>query len=39
MTTEDPFTDRLSDYLDDEDLSPAERGSIAAHIIGLRRVP
>ena len=34
MTTEDAFTDRLSDYLDDEDLSPAERGSIAAHIMG-----
>ncbi len=34
MTTEDAFTDRLSDYLDDEDLSPAERGSIAAHITG-----
>jgi len=28
----DQFTDRLSDFLDDEDLSSTERASIAAHL-------
>jgi anti-sigma factor RsiW len=28
----DRFTDRLSDYLDDEDLSPSERREIEAHL-------
>jgi anti-sigma factor RsiW len=32
MATEDPFNDRLSDYLDGEDLSPAERAEIEAHL-------
>jgi anti-sigma factor RsiW len=32
MANEDPFNDRLSDYLDGEDLSPAERGKIEAHL-------
>ena len=32
MATEDPFTDRLSDYLDGEDLSPTERAEIEAHL-------
>ena len=31
MATEDPFNDRLSDYLDEE-LSPAERAEIEAHL-------
>jgi len=32
MATEDPFNDRLSDYLDGEDLSPTERAEIEAHL-------
>ncbi len=32
MATEDPFSDRLSDYLDGEDLSPTERAEIEAHL-------
>ena len=32
MGTEDLFTDRLSDYLDGEDLSAAERTAIEAHL-------
>jgi hypothetical protein len=32
MTTQDAFTDRLSDYLDNEDLSAAERATIEAHV-------
>jgi anti-sigma factor RsiW len=32
MTSDDVFTDRLSDYLDDEELDRAERASIAAHV-------
>jgi hypothetical protein len=32
MGTEDAFTDRLSDYLDDEDVSAAERAAIEAHL-------
>jgi hypothetical protein len=32
MGTEDRFTDRLSDYIDGEDLSPAERAAIEAHL-------
>lgn len=31
MTTHDPFTDRLSEYLDDE-LEPAERGDVDEHL-------
>jgi tetratricopeptide (TPR) repeat protein len=34
MTTHDPFTDLLSDYLDDEDLSAAERSRIEMHLSG-----
>src|SRR5688500_2137935 len=30
----DAFTSRLSDYLDDEDLSPAERAEIEGHLRG-----
>ena len=30
----DAFTSRLSDYLDDEDLSSAERSEIEAHLDG-----
>jgi tetratricopeptide (TPR) repeat protein len=33
MGTEDSFTDRLSDYLDDE-LSPAERAEVETHLVG-----
>jgi tetratricopeptide (TPR) repeat protein len=32
IMAQDDFTDRLSDYLDDEDVSPAERRSIEAHL-------
>jgi hypothetical protein len=32
MGTEDAFTDRLSDYLDDEETSAAERATIEAHL-------
>ena len=32
MGTSDAFTDRLSDYLDGEDLSPTERAGIEAHL-------
>ncbi len=32
MSTEDTFTDRLSDYLDGEDLDPVERAAIEAHL-------
>ncbi len=32
MATEDAFTDRLSDYLDGEDLSADERAEIDAHL-------
>jgi tetratricopeptide (TPR) repeat protein len=32
MTTEDAFTDRLSDYLDGEDLDSVERAAIEAHL-------
>ena len=32
MATHDAFTDRLSDYLDDEDLGEAERREIASHL-------
>lgn len=32
MTTQDPFVDRLSDYLDAEDMTAEERTSIAAHL-------
>ena len=32
MATEDPFNDRLSEYLDGEDLSPGERAEIEAHL-------
>jgi anti-sigma factor RsiW len=32
MGTEDLFTDRLSDYLDGEDLSAAERTAVEAHL-------
>ena len=32
MATDDPFSDRLSDYLDGEDLSPTERTEIQAHL-------
>ncbi|HEX2457142.1 MAG TPA: zf-HC2 domain-containing protein [Vicinamibacterales bacterium] len=32
MATHDAFTDRLSDYLDDEDLGDAERREIASHL-------
>lgn len=34
MGTHDAFTSRLSDYLDDEDLSLAERSAIDAHLAG-----
>lgn len=34
MATHDAFTDRLSDYLDDEDLGDSERREIAAHLEG-----
>src|SRR3954468_17059145 len=30
----DQFTDRLSEYLDGEDLAPAERAQIEAHLAG-----
>jgi anti-sigma factor RsiW len=32
MTTHDSYTDRLSDYLDEEDLPARERDAIAAHL-------
>jgi hypothetical protein len=32
MGTEDAFTDRLSDYLDDEEMGAAERAGIEAHL-------
>ena len=32
MATEDAFTGRLSDYLDDEDLGAADRAAIEAHL-------
>ena len=32
MTTEDAFTDRLTDYLDGEDLSARDRAEIDAHL-------
>ena len=32
MATEDQFTDRLSDYLDGEELSATERAAIEAHL-------
>src|SRR5262245_45702156 len=32
MATHDAFTDRLSDYLDDEDPGEAERREIASHL-------
>ncbi len=32
MSTGDPFTERLSDYLDDEDVSAADRAEIEAHL-------
>jgi tetratricopeptide (TPR) repeat protein len=32
MSTEDAFTDRLSDYVDGEDLDPVERAAIEAHL-------
>ncbi len=32
MATEDLFTDRLSDYLDGEELSATERAAIEAHL-------
>src|SRR6476661_311378 len=34
MATHDAFTDRLSDYLDDEDLGDRERREIAVHLEG-----
>ena len=34
MASHDAFTDRLSDYLDDEDLGERERLEIAAHVEG-----
>jgi hypothetical protein len=34
--THDAFIDRLSDYLDDEDLSPSERAVIDAHLATCR---
>lgn len=34
--THDAFIDRLSDYLDDEDLSPSERAAIDAHLTTCR---
>jgi anti-sigma factor RsiW len=37
MATEDPFNDRLSDYLDGEDLSPTERAEIEAHLATCAR--
>jgi len=36
MGTEDLFTDRLSDYLDGEDLSAADRSAIEAHLATCR---
>jgi hypothetical protein len=36
MTMHDPWTDRLSDYLDDE-LPDAERRAVAAHLAGCAR--
>jgi anti-sigma factor RsiW len=36
MGTEDAFIDRLSDYLDGEDLSPADRAAIDAHLATCR---
>jgi anti-sigma factor RsiW len=36
MGTEDAFIDRLSDYLDGEDLNPAERAAIEAHLATCR---
>jgi hypothetical protein len=33
MTNEDIFIDRLSDYLDDEDLSASDRAAIARHLV------
>ena len=36
MGTEDAFTDRLSDYLDDEDIGTAERTAIEAHLTTCR---
>jgi Putative zinc-finger len=32
MSTHDSYTNRLSDYLDDEDLTPREREAIGAHL-------
>ena len=32
MGTQDAFTDRLSDYLDDEDVNAAERAAIETHL-------
>jgi anti-sigma factor RsiW len=32
MDTNDPFVERLSDYLDDEDLDASERATIEAHL-------
>lgn len=35
MTTmQDAFADRLSDYVDDEDLDPSERAAIDRHLVG-----
>ncbi|HET7218663.1 MAG TPA: zf-HC2 domain-containing protein [Vicinamibacterales bacterium] len=36
MTSHDAVVDRLSDYLDGEDLSPADRASIEAHVAACR---
>ena len=37
MATQDSFTNRLSDYLDDEELTPPERAAIEAHLAGASR--
>jgi anti-sigma factor RsiW len=34
MSTQDAFADRLSDYLDNEDMSATERAAIASHVAG-----
>ena len=36
MTSHDAIVDRLSDYLDGEELSPADRAAVAAHLAGCR---
>ena len=35
MTAQDQWTDKLSDYLDDE-LAPGERAALDAHLVSCR---